>query len=80
MVGEEPVFHEGADVIELCDFNEESRDGGWAASDEFEVADGSEEGGAAALGILPALALLKAEGGKEAAEFVKVSALGDSAD
>ena len=66
MVGEEPVFDEGVDVVELGDFNEEGWDGRWPASDEFEIADGSEEGGAAALSILPALSLLKAEGGKEA--------------
>jgi len=80
MVGEEPVFDEGVDVVELGDFDEEGWDGGWTAGDEFEVADRSEEGGAAAAVVLPALAMLEAEGGKEAAELVKISALHDCAD
>ena len=84
VVGEEPLFDEGVDVVELRDFDEEGGHGGGAAGDEFEVADGSEEGGATALGILPALALLEAEGGKEAGEAVKFSAWragrGDGAD
>jgi hypothetical protein len=67
-------------MVELGDFDEEGRDGGWAAGDELEVADGSKEGGAAALGVLPNLAWLEAEGGKEAAELVKISALRDCAD
>ena len=57
---EEPFFYESADVIELGDFNEDGRNGGWAASDELQVADGSEVRFATALGILPALALLEA--------------------
>ena len=62
---------EGVDVVELRDFDEEGGDGGRAAGDELQVADGSEEGGAAALGILPAFALLKAKGGKEAVSLSK---------
>jgi enoyl-CoA hydratase len=79
-VGEEPVFDEGVDVVELSDLDEDGGDGGRAAGDEFEVADGGEEGGAAALGVLPAFALLEAEGGEEAVEPVEFSALRDGAD
>ena len=65
---------EGVDVVELCDFDEDGGYGGWAASDELQVADGSEEGCTTTLGILPALSLLKPESGKEAGEAIKFSA------
>jgi hypothetical protein len=61
-------------VVELGDFDENGRHGRGPAGDEFEVADGGEEGGATSLGILPALSLLKPESGEEAGEAVKFSA------
>jgi len=83
-VGEEPFFDERVYVVELRDFDEEGRHGGGAASDEFQITERREKGGATRLGILPALALLKSESGKEAGETVKFSAWrarrGDSAD
>lgn len=74
VVGEEPIFYEGVDVVELRDFDEDWGHGRGTAGYEFEVADRGEEGGAASLGVLPALALLEAKGGKEAGEAVKFSA------
>jgi enoyl-CoA hydratase len=74
VVGQEPLFYEGVDVVQLRDFDEQRGYGGGPASDEFEVADGGEEGCATALGVLPAFALLEAQGGKEAGETVKFSA------
>ena len=74
VVCEEPLFDEGVDVVELGDFDEDGRYGGWTAGDELQVADGSEEGSAAALSVLPAFALLEAEAGKEAGEAVEFSA------
>ncbi len=62
VVGEKPLLYEGVDVIELRDLDEDGRDGGGAASDEFDVADGREEGSATALTVLPAFALLEAKG------------------
>jgi hypothetical protein len=62
------------DVVELRDFNEKGGHGRGAARNEFQVADGGQEGGAPALGILPAFPMLKPEGGKEASETVKLSA------
>jgi enoyl-CoA hydratase len=83
-VGEEPFFDERVYVVELRDFDEEEWHGGGPASDEFQITERREEGGATRLGILPALALLKSESGKEAGETVKFSAWrarrGDSAD
>ena len=83
-VGEEPFFDERVYVVELRDFDEEGRHGGGAASDEFQITERREKGGATRLGILPALALLKSESGKEAGETVKFSAWrarrGDGAD
>jgi hypothetical protein len=58
----------------LRDFNQNGGHGRGAARDELQVADGSQEGGATALGILPAFPMLKPEGGKEAGEAVKFSA------
>jgi len=54
------------DVVKLGYFNEDGWNGRWTAGDELQVANGSEEGSAAALGVLPAFALLEAEAGKEA--------------
>jgi len=72
--GEEPLFDEGVDVVELRHFDEEGRHGRGTDGDELQVAEGGEKGGATALGILPALALLKSESGKEAGETVEFSA------
>jgi hypothetical protein len=80
VVGEEKVFDEGVDVVELGYLDDDGWYGGRAASDELDVACGCGEDGATALGVLPTLSLLKPEGGKEAAELVKVGALGDCAD
>jgi len=84
VVEQEPLFDERVYVVELRDFDEERRDGGGPAGDEFQVAERSEKGGATALGILPALSLFKPESGKEAGETVEFSAgragRGDSAD
>ena len=84
VVGQEPLFDERVYVVELRDFDEEGRHGRGAAGDEFQVAEGSEKGGATALGILPTLSLLKPKSGKEAGETVEFSAWragrGDSAD
>ena len=44
---------------------------GWAAGDELEVAERGEEGGAAALVVLPAFAGLEAERAEEAGELVE---------
>ena len=76
MVGYEPFFYYGVDVVELGNFDEDRRYGGWAAGDEFEVADGGEEGGATALGVLPAFSLLEAKCAEEVGEPVKFSAWG----
>ena len=85
VAGEEPLFDEGVYVVELRDFDEDRGHGRGTAGDEFQVAEGSEKGGATAtLGILPALSLLKSESGKEAGETVELSAgrarRGDGAD
>jgi hypothetical protein len=84
VAGEQPSFDEGVYVVKLRYFDQEGRHGGRAASDEFEISEGSEKGGAATLGIVPTLSLLKPESGKEADETVKFSAWragrGDSAD
>jgi enoyl-CoA hydratase len=85
VAGEEPFFDEGVYVVELRDFDEDRRHGWGPAGDEFQVAEGSEKGGATTtLGILPALSLLKSESGKEAGETVELSAWrarrGDGAD
>ena len=61
VVGEHPPFHGGADVIELVDLDEDGRHGRCAAGNELEVADGREEGGAAASAVLPAFARLEAD-------------------
>jgi hypothetical protein len=74
MACEEPLFDEGVDVVKLGHFDEDGRYGRRAASDELQVADGSEEGGSAALSVLPAFALLEAKAGKEAGEEVELSA------
>jgi hypothetical protein len=82
--GEEPLFQQCVDVVELRDFDKDRRNGGGAAGDEFNVADGGEEGSSTALSVLPAFALLEAKGGEEAGETVKFSAWragrGDGAD
>jgi len=65
VVGKEPAFDEGVDVVELGDLDDDGWHGGRAASDELHAAGGCGEDGAAALGILPALALLKPESGKQ---------------
>ncbi len=86
VVGEEPLFDEGVYVVELRDFDEEGWHGWGAAGDEFEIADGGEQGGATAgtLSVLPTFPLLETKGGKEAGEAVKFSAWrarrGDRAD
>jgi hypothetical protein len=71
MIGEEPFFDEGVDVVKLCDFNEDGRNGRGTTGNEFQIADGGEEGGATGLSVLPAFALLETKGGKEAGEAVK---------
>jgi hypothetical protein len=50
----------GVDGVELGDFDEEGWDSGGAAGNEFEVADGGEEGGAFALRVGPAFAWFEA--------------------
>jgi hypothetical protein len=74
MFSEKPLFDEGVDVVELCDFDEDGGYGRGTARDELEVAEGSEEGNTTALGILPALTLLKSESGKETSKTIKLSA------
>jgi hypothetical protein len=59
------------DVIEVSGLDEKRWDGRRASGDEFEVADGSEEGCTLADSVVPALALLEAEGEKEVGEFVE---------
>ena len=71
---EEPLFDESADVVELGDFDEDGRHGGWAAGDELQIADGGEVRFTTALSVLPAFALLEAKGGKKTGETVKISA------
>jgi hypothetical protein len=82
--GEQPFFDEGVYVVELRDFHEKGRYGRGPAGDEFQITERREKGGAATLGVLPALSLLESEGGKEADETVEFSARrarrGDSAD
>ena len=73
MACEEPLLNESADVVELGDFDEDWRHGGWAASDKFQIADGGEVSFATALRVLPAFALLEAEARKEAGEAVELS-------
>jgi hypothetical protein len=74
VVGEQPSFDEGVYVIKLRDFDQEGRHGGGAAGDEFEISEGGEKGGAATLGIVPTLSLLKPESGEQAEETVEFSA------
>ena len=70
------------DGVEVGDFDEDGGHGGWAAGDEFEIADGGEEGGAPALtlGVAPAFAGLEAEGGEQAVELVVCVGRSDGAD
>jgi hypothetical protein len=74
VAGQKPLFYQGVYVIELRDFDEDGRNGGGTASDELQVANGGQEGGAPSLGVLPTLALLEAKSGKETGEAVKFSA------
>jgi len=74
LAGKQPSFDDAVDVVELGDLDEDWRDGGGATGDEFEVAEGGKEGGATALSVLPAFALLEAQGAEEAGESVKFNA------
>ena len=74
MGGQKPFFYKRADVVELRDFNEDRGNRRGAAGNELQVSDGSEEGGTAALSLLPTFTLLKAKVRKEAGQTVKFSA------
>ena len=71
VAGEQPFVDGGVDLVEAGDFDQDWRDGWGAAGDEFQVADGREEGCAAADCVLPAFAGLEAEAVEEAAELVE---------
>ena len=68
VIGEEPLVDGGVNVVELGGFYKKRRSGGRGAfsvgqtsGDEFEVAEGCEEGGAGAGGVLPAFAGFEAQ-------------------
>jgi hypothetical protein len=60
----------GMDLVEAEDFDQDGRNSWRPAGDELQFAHGCEEGSAAADGVLPAFAGLKAEAAEEATELV----------
>jgi enoyl-CoA hydratase len=78
--GQHPLLDGGVDGVEFGDLDEDGGDGRRAAGDQFEVSEGGEEDGTAALRILPVLAGLETEGAKEAVELVERAGRGDGAD
>ena len=58
---EHPALDCSVNVVELRDLNERRGNGGHASGDEFEVADGREEGRAATGLVVPALSGFEAE-------------------
>ena len=71
VVGEQPLMNSGVDLVEAGDFDQNGRDGWWAAGDEFQVADGREEGCSTTGRVLPAFAGFKAEAVEEASKLVE---------
>lgn len=67
-------------LVEVGGLDEEGGDGGRTACDELEVAEGGEKGCAAAIRVLPAFALLEAEGREKLAELLEGVRRGDGLD
>src|SRR6266851_4807912 len=75
-----PLLHRGVDGIKIGDLNQDRRHGRRPARDELQIAHRGEQSAAAALTILPALALLEAQREQKAVELVERIARGNPAD
>ena len=79
IAGEQPLFHERTNVIQLRCLNQHRRHSRRPSSDKLKVPNRREKCSPAALRILPPLALFKAKSRKQAGDTVKLSLRGDRA-